>query len=206
MDIIEQLTETDNPRGPESPTVSLTGALTVLEPEPPGHGGLPEGVKPWASLWVSHRLRGNVTGALRQMSNQELRHTAATIALNAKILPHLLASWQLPQLEGPGFWVGTVLPAIKTELDRRTRPKRERGSNGPIARLKTLDIVDVASKFTQLIGNGDRLRGKCPIHQERTPSFYVYQDRQKWHCYGACGGGGDVIDLLRRLGDQGRLG
>jgi hypothetical protein len=183
---------------------SNLNTLTFVKLERPTHGGIPEQAKPWFGIGVAHRLRNDVRGPLREMSNEQLKHMAATIGLNATLLPHLLASWQLPQLEGPGFWVGTVLPAIETEIDRRARPKREWGSNSPIARLKTLDIVDVASKFTQLAGNGDRLKGPCPLHQERTPSFYIYQGRQKWWCYGACGEGGDVIDLLDRLEEQGK--
>jgi hypothetical protein len=138
------------------------------------------------------------------MSDEELRHIAAAIGPISISLAHLLAAWGLPQLEGAGFWDGTVLPAIKAEIDRRARPKRQWGNNSPIARLKTLDIVDVASRHTRLSGNGDRLKGPCPLHQERSPSFYVFRESQKWWCYGACGEGGDVIDLLDRLAAQGK--
>jgi DNA primase len=75
---------------------------------------------------------------------------------------------------------------------------------GPIARLKALDIVDVASRFTELTGSGDRFKGKCPLHQENTASFYVYQEAGRWRCYGACATGGDVVDLVQRLRTFGR--
>lgn len=43
---------------------------------------------------------------------------------------------------------------------------------------------------------------KCPIHSggnERTPSFHVYVKENRWHCFGACGEGGDVIDLVSKM-------
>jgi hypothetical protein len=42
-----------------------------------------------------------------------------------------------------------------------------------------------------------RLRGLCPFHRERTPSFFVFEDRNRWRCFG-CGEGGDTIDFVRR--------
>jgi hypothetical protein len=43
-------------------------------------------------------------------------------------------------------------------------------------------------------------RGKapCPFHSERTPSFMVNQNKQKFNCYG-CGEHGDVIDFIMKL-------
>ena len=161
--------------------------------------GIPGPVKSWVWIVVSQLLRSNVSHPLRQMPDEQLRHIAATIGVNTLILPHLLTSWQLPHLESPGFWAGTVLPAIRAELERRSRPKRVWGPNSPIAQLKRLDIVDVAARFTKLTGHGDRLKGRCPLHEEKTASFYVYLDTQRWHCYGACADGGDVVDLVQRL-------
>jgi hypothetical protein len=41
-------------------------------------------------------------------------------------------------------------------------------------------------------------RSRCPLHDERTPSFVVTPGRG-WRCFGACDAGGDVIDLVQRL-------
>lgn len=38
----------------------------------------------------------------------------------------------------------------------------------------------------------------CPFHEERTPSFRVYQNGTRWHCFG-CGAGGTVIDFVMQL-------
>ena len=128
------------------------------------------------------------------------------IARHARTLPHILTALGLSVLPlAEGFWIAQVLPAVRSEMERRSRPKPLPGS-GPIAPLKALDIVEEASRFTELTGSGDRLKGKCPLHEERTPSFYVYADTQRWHCYGACASGGDLVDLLARLDGIGRLG
>jgi len=39
----------------------------------------------------------------------------------------------------------------------------------------------------------------CPFHDERTPSFRVDPRRGTWHCFGACGTGGDQIGFLQRI-------
>ena len=107
-------------------------------------------------------------------------------------------------LQGRGFWAGIVLPAIRAEVERRQKPKRVHGDNSPYARLNRLNIVDVAGRFTQLTGSGNQLKGRCPLHDEKTPSFYIYSDSGKWRCYGACADGGDVADLVGRLRIRGR--
>jgi DNA primase len=39
----------------------------------------------------------------------------------------------------------------------------------------------------------------CPFHEERTPSFKVDPRRGTWHCFGACGTGGDQLSFLERM-------
>src|SRR3954452_214116 len=38
--------------------------------------------------------------------------------------------------------------------------------------------------------------GRCPFHEDRTPSFFIYLDRQRFVCYG-CKLWGDVLDFVR---------
>lgn len=59
-----------------------------------------------------------------------------------------------------------------------------------------VDIVQVASRYTELKKSGRRLRGLCPLHNERTPSFFVDPERQCFKCFG-CNAGGDVIKLIQ---------
>jgi DNA primase len=57
------------------------------------------------------------------------------------------------------------------------------------------DITAVISRFVPLQRSGRSMRGLCPFHREKTPSFYVSPDRQSYHCFG-CGAGGDVFSFL----------
>ena len=61
-----------------------------------------------------------------------------------------------------------------------------------------LDILEVVGQRVQLQRSGRSYKGNCPFHQERTPSFHVFPDRQSWRCFGACATGGDVITFVMR--------
>lgn len=58
------------------------------------------------------------------------------------------------------------------------------------------NLAEVVSHYVRLVPAGPRrLKGLCPFHQEKTPSFHVDTDRQLYHCFG-CGAGGDVFSFL----------
>ncbi len=61
-----------------------------------------------------------------------------------------------------------------------------------------LDIMDVVAAHVALQRSGRSYKGLCPFHSEKTPSFYVFPDRQSWRCFGACATGGDLFNFIMR--------
>jgi DNA primase len=75
-------------------------------------------------------------------------------------------------------------------------------STGPhrdIAEIKLsyplLEVVERAGVRLKRSGS-HRWQGQCPFHEDRTPSFFVDVDRQRFVCFG-CNVRGDVIDFVR---------
>ena len=81
--------------------------------------------------------------------------------------------------------------------------------------IKTkLDVVDLISGYVSLQKSGASFKGLCPFHSEKTPSFFVFPNRQSWRCFGACATGGDVfsfymqrenVDFRQALQDLARM-
>jgi DNA primase len=69
-----------------------------------------------------------------------------------------------------------------------------------IDEVKTrLDIVDVISDYVELRKSGRNYSAFCPFHADtRSPSFVVFPETQGWHCFGACGEGGDVFSFIMK--------
>jgi DNA primase len=60
-------------------------------------------------------------------------------------------------------------------------------------------IADVVGEYLQLRpAGGGHLKGLCPFHDERTPSFNVTPGKELYHCF-SCGEGGDVIKFIMKL-------
>ena len=58
------------------------------------------------------------------------------------------------------------------------------------------DMVEIVGARTQLRRVGSRWTGRCPFHEERTPSFSVNAGDKLFYCFG-CGKGGDLITFVR---------
>lgn len=59
-------------------------------------------------------------------------------------------------------------------------------------------VSAVASQAgVKLTRAGREMKGCCPFHPDKSPSFYAYANDQRWICFG-CGAEGDVLDFVRR--------
>lgn len=166
-------------------------------------GPIPAEAAPFMGIMLAGLLHSDdVSGFLRRGPDWSLGRIAVHILEQEPGMALIDAAFGLPY-QGPSWWASCALPQIVEELERREKPKAT-SSHGAIAALKALDIASVAQRFTDLKPAGhNRLKGICPMHDEKTASFFIYGDAQKWRCYGACATGGDVIDLLARLSERG---
>lgn len=62
-----------------------------------------------------------------------------------------------------------------------------------------IQIVDVISQYVELRKTGTTYKGRCPFHNERTPSFIAYPATRRWWCFGACSEGGDVLTFVQKI-------
>ncbi len=61
-----------------------------------------------------------------------------------------------------------------------------------------LTITEVVESYIKLEKAGGNLKGKCPFHNEKTPSFFVSPDRGSYYCFG-CGAKGDVFTFVQEF-------
>jgi DNA primase catalytic core len=59
-------------------------------------------------------------------------------------------------------------------------------------------IVSVIGSRLELRKAGKEYLGRCPFHEDKTPSFSVSEEKGIFHCFG-CGAKGDVIDFTMQL-------
>ena len=60
------------------------------------------------------------------------------------------------------------------------------------------DIESIISPYVTLKRAGRNLKGLCPFHNEKTPSFTVYPENGSFYCFG-CGAGGDIFTFTRLI-------
>lgn len=61
-----------------------------------------------------------------------------------------------------------------------------------------IDIVSIVGKYVKLRQAGKNYSGLCPFHNEKTPSFIVSPDLQRYKCFG-CGETGDIYNFIQKV-------
>ena len=62
--------------------------------------------------------------------------------------------------------------------------------------VANIDIVSFIGERIEIKRIGKTEKACCPFHKEKTPSFVIYEDSQRFHCFG-CGASGDALDFVR---------
>jgi hypothetical protein len=142
-----------------------------------------------------------------------LKRKAATITRHSDIFPTALERWMFAELVKIKLDKATknakrnmrrlrlIVPAINAtdvplnpNIENQQIPFKNSITDGDIARAKDYPIEYL------YVGNlrrtGRSQTGKCPIHQENTGSFHIYDDNS-FHCFG-CQAHGDAIDFVMR--------
>src|SRR2546423_13586207 len=94
-------------------------------------------------------------------------------------------------------WTQAAQP--RPRLSGVPRPGRSGGriKDSSVEQVKAAaDMAAVVSARTQLRRVGSRYLGRCPFHDERTPSFSVNTTDKLYYCFG-CGAKGDLITFVR---------
>lgn len=88
---------------------------------------------------------------------------------------------------------------------RQELPQRSPSTQGDsllakrIQRIKSaMPIADVIGQYVNLHPSGRTLVGRCPFHDDRTPSFVIYPHSETFHCFG-CRAHGDVISFVQQM-------
>lgn len=63
---------------------------------------------------------------------------------------------------------------------------------------EAVSLADFLSSTAELKRSGRIYKGLCPFHKEKTPSFVVYPDQNRFHCFG-CGKSGDIFTYLQEI-------
>ncbi len=92
--------------------------------------------------------------------------------------------------------VGTTEPTARTQFESRGVTEKQ------IARAKEFSLKELYQG--ELRESGGRLMGLCPFHEEKTPSFVIFEDQNRFHCFG-CGADGDSVDFVQKSKECGMV-
>lgn len=92
-------------------------------------------------------------------------------------------------------------PAVRSGAPRG--PQRVRSARVQSVKER-VQIARVIGQYVTLRQSWDRFTGRCPFHEDHSPSFVVYPATGTYHCFG-CGAHGDVISFIRNVEHLGFL-
>lgn len=61
-----------------------------------------------------------------------------------------------------------------------------------------LSIVDIISSYITIEKAGKNYKARCPFHNEKTPSFFISEERGSYYCFG-CGAKGDIFSFVEHF-------
>lgn len=93
------------------------------------------------------------------------------------------------------YWLDLYSRLPEPEFKRIPPTKHE---DWDLDRIKRIPIENFYEGELRTVAN--RLSGKCPFHEERTPSFFIFTDDNHFHCF-SCARHGSVIDYIMELKD-----
>lgn len=69
----------------------------------------------------------------------------------------------------------------------------------PLEEIRSrISLAELVGAYVRLRRSGKNLLGLCPFHTEKTPSFTVSEEHQRYRCYG-CGENGDIFTFVMKM-------
>ena len=125
----------------------------------------------WPPGWSSRRPGGGARQAARRLTRSARRRP------------------------GPGGRPPSPRPPSSAGKDGHLMPLIARASIDQVQ--AAADMVEIVGQYTELRKAGANYSGRCPFHEERTPSFSVNPAEKLYYCFG-CGAGGNLFGFVQQ--------
>jgi len=102
---------------------------------------------------------------------------------------------ELDELQKKLNWENIKLSSL---VDKGAREKLSQWKKRIELIKSTLSIEQVVSQYINLGKSGNKFTGRCPFHDDRSPSFVVYPETSSFYCFG-CRKGGDIFRFVMEI-------